>query len=236
MRNTGLEEAQAGIKTAGRNINNLRYADDFTTSTIGLPGGTSGTELPCQCMGLKRPGLDPWVRKISWRRKWQPTPVFLPGKCKDRGAWQATVHRVARVGLNLVTKPTYLLMTVNSKQPQTEHFPATGLIWGHVGKTSISALLTMPKPLTVWITINWKILKEMGIPDHLTCLLRNLYARQEATVRMDMEQWIGSKLGKEYIKAVYCQPAYLTYMHSTSCKMPSWIKNKLESRLLGKYQ
>ena len=49
--------------------------------------------------------------------------------------------------------------------------------------TSISALLTMPKPLTVWITINWKILKEMGIPDHLTCLLRNLYAGQEATVR-----------------------------------------------------
>ena len=50
-------------------------------------------------------------------------------------------------------------------------------------KTSISALLTMPKPLTVWITINWKILKEMGIPDRLTCLLRNLYAGQEATVR-----------------------------------------------------
>ena len=50
-------------------------------------------------------------------------------------------------------------------------------------KTSISALLTMPKPLTVWITINWKILKEMGIPNHLTCLLRNLYAGQEATVR-----------------------------------------------------
>ena len=50
-------------------------------------------------------------------------------------------------------------------------------------KTSISALLTMPKPLTVWITINWKILTEMGIPDHLTCLLRNLYAGQEATVR-----------------------------------------------------
>ena len=50
-------------------------------------------------------------------------------------------------------------------------------------KTSISALLTMPKPLTVWITINWKILKEMGIPDHLVCLLRNLYAGQEATVR-----------------------------------------------------
>ena len=50
-------------------------------------------------------------------------------------------------------------------------------------KTSTSALLTIPKPLTVWITANWKILKEMGIPDHLTCLLRNLYADQEATVR-----------------------------------------------------
>ena len=49
-------------------------------------------------------------------------------------------------------------------------------------KTSISTLLTMPKPLTVWITTNWKILKEMGIPDHLTCLLRNLYTGQEATV------------------------------------------------------
>ena len=50
-------------------------------------------------------------------------------------------------------------------------------------KTSISALLTMPKPLTVWITANWKILKQMGLPDHLTCVLRNLYAGQEATVR-----------------------------------------------------
>ena len=51
-------------------------------------------------------------------------------------------------------------------------------------KASTSALLTMPKPLTMWITKNWKILKEMGIPDHLTCLLRNLYAGQEAAVRI----------------------------------------------------
>ena len=50
-------------------------------------------------------------------------------------------------------------------------------------KTSISALLTVPKPLTMWITTNWKILKEMGIPHHLTCLLRNRYAVQEGTVR-----------------------------------------------------
>ena len=50
-------------------------------------------------------------------------------------------------------------------------------------KTSTSALLTTPTPLTVWITTNWKVLLDMGIPDHLTCLLRNLYAGQQATVR-----------------------------------------------------
>jgi len=50
-------------------------------------------------------------------------------------------------------------------------------------KTSTSALLTMLEPLIVWITTNWKIFQEMGIPDHLTCLLRNLYAGQEGTVR-----------------------------------------------------
>ena len=62
----------------------------------------------------------------------------------------------------------------------------------------------------------WKILKEMGIPDHLTCLLRNLYSGQEAKLELDMEQQTGSKLGKEYVKAVYCHPDYLTCMQSTS--------------------
>ena len=77
------------------------------------------------------------------------------------------------------------------------------------------------KAFVVWITQTyhtvcvghnklWKILQEIGIPDRLTCLLRNLYAGQEATVRTDMEQCTGSKLGKEYVKAVYCHLAYLT--------------------------
>ena len=76
-----------------------------------------------------------------------------------------------------------------------------------------------------------KILKEMGIPDHLTCLLRNLYAGQEATVitRHGTMDWF--QIGKDVIKAVYCQSAYLTSMQSTSCEMPSWVKHKLESRL-----
>ena len=76
----------------------------------------------------------------------------------------------------------------------------------------------------------WRILQEVGIPDHLTCLLRNLYGGQEAT-EPDMEQQTGSKLGKEYNKAVYCHSIYLTSMQSTSCKMPGWKKHKLESRL-----
>ena len=54
----------------------------------------------------------------------------------------------------------------------------------------------------------WKILKEMGIPNHLTCFLRNLCAGQ---LVLDMKQWTGSKSGKEYVKAVYCHPAHLTY-------------------------
>ena len=62
----------------------------------------------------------------------------------------------------------------------------------------------------------WKILQEMGIPDHLTSLLRNLYAGQEATFRIGHGTTDWSKLGKEYIKAVYCHPAYLTYIQSTS--------------------
>ena len=61
----------------------------------------------------------------------------------------------------------------------------------------------------------------MGILDHLICLLRNLYSGQETIVReLDIEQQTGSKSGKEYIRAVYCHPTYLTYMQGTSCEMP----------------
>ena len=81
--------------------------------------------------------------------------------------------------------------------------------------------------------ILWKILKEMGISHHLTCLLRNLYAGQEATVKTGHGTTTGSKLGKEYIKAVYCHPAYLTYMQNTSCEMPGRMKHKLETGFLG---
>ena len=75
-----------------------------------------------------------------------------------------------------------------------------------------SPLLTMPKLLIVWITTNCGKLKEMGIPDHLTCLLRTLYAGQEATVRTGHGtiDWFQIHTPKEYVKAVYCHPAYST--------------------------
>ena len=79
----------------------------------------------------------------------------------------------------------------------------------------------------------WKIIKEIGISDHLICLLRNLYVGQKQQLELDMEQQTGSKSGKEYIKAVCCHPAYLIYMQRTSCEMPGWMKDKLESRLPG---
>ena len=74
------------------------------------------------------------------------------------------------------------------------------------------------------ITKNWKILQEMGIPDHHTCLMRNLYTGQEATVRTGHGTTDWFRLGKEYAKAVYFHLAYLTFMQSTSCKMLGWMK------------
>ena len=79
-------------------------------------------------------------------------------------------------------------------------------------KTSISALLTMPKPLTVWITNTlWKILKEMGIPDHLTCLLRNLYAGQEATVRIGYGTTDWFQIGKGVRQGCILSPCLFNF-------------------------
>ena len=101
-------------------------------------------------------------------------------------------------------------------------------------KTSTSTLLTKPKPLTVWITTNWKILQEMGIPDHLTCLLRNMYAGEEATVRtgQGITDWF--QIGKGD-----CQGCILSLcLFSLYAKYIMWNARlneaQAESRLLGK--
>ena len=101
-------------------------------------------------------------------------------------------------------------------------------------KTSISTLLTMPKPLTVWITIKrWESLKEMGMPDHLTCLLRNLYAGQKATVRIVHGTTDWFQIGKGVCQGCILTPCLCNlYAEYTSREMLGWRKHKLESRLL----
>ena len=79
----------------------------------------------------------------------------------------------------------------------------------------------------------WKILQEIRILNYLICLLWKCIQVKKQQLEPDMEQKIGSKLVKEYVKDVYCHPAYLAYMQSTSCEMPGWMNHKLESRLLG---
>ena len=99
-------------------------------------------------------------------------------------------------------------------------------------KTTTSASLMMLKAFDC-VDHNklWKILEELGILDQFICLLRNLYLSQEET-ELDMEQRTNSKLGMEYVKAVYCHPTHLTSMQSTSCEMLGWMNHKLEARLL----
>ena len=79
----------------------------------------------------------------------------------------------------------------------------------------------------------WKILKEMRVPDHLTCLLRNRYVSQKATVRT-LHRMTCPKLGKEYDKAAYCHPVYLLYMESTSCKNTRLDGSQVRIRIAGR--
>ena len=101
-------------------------------------------------------------------------------------------------------------------------------------KTSTSALLTMPKPLTVWTTTNCgKFLKRWDYQTTWPASWEIWMRVRKQQLELDMEQRTGSKLGKEYIKAIYCHPAYLTYMQRTSWETLGLMKHKLESRLPG---
>ena len=92
----------------------------------------------------------------------------------------------------------------------------------------------MPKPLTVWITTNWKILQAMGIPDHLTCLLRHLYVGQKATVSTGHATTDWFQIGKGVHQGCILSPCLFNlYPEYIMQFMPGWIKHKLESRLPG---
>ena len=101
-------------------------------------------------------------------------------------------------------------------------------------KACSSALLPMLKPLSMWITTNCgKFFKRWVCQTTLPASWEICMQVKKQQLESDMGQQTGSKLGKVYIKAVYCYPVYLIYMHSTSCNMLGWMKHKLESRLLG---
>ena len=101
-------------------------------------------------------------------------------------------------------------------------------------KTSTSASLTMVKTLIVWITTNCgKLLQRWEYQTTFPVSWEICMQVKKQQLELDMEQWTGSKLGKEYIKAVYCHLAYLTYKQTSSSEMLGWKKHKLESRLPG---
>ena len=101
-------------------------------------------------------------------------------------------------------------------------------------KASISALLIMPKLLTVWITTNCgKFWKRWEYQTTWPASWEICMQVKKQQLELVMEQQTGSKLGKEYVKVVYWNPAYLTYMQSTSWEIPGWRKHELDSRLPG---
>ena len=121
-----------------------------------------------------------------------------------------------------------------TEEPEIKLPTSTGSSKKHESSRKTSALLTMLKPLTVWITTDCgKFLKRWEYKTTWPASWEICIQVKKQQLEPDMEQQTGSKLGKEYVKAVFCHPAYLTYVQNISCEMPGWMKHKLESRLLG---
>ena len=129
-----------------------------------------------------------------------------------------------KLDLEKAEKPEIKLSTSNGSSKKQES----------PRKTSTSVLLSMPKPLTVWITTNCgKFLKRWECQTTWSACWEICMQVKKQQLELDMELQTDSKWGKKYVKAVYCHPAYLTYMQSISWEMLGWRKHKLESRLLG---
>ena len=129
-----------------------------------------------------------------------------------------------KLGLEKTEEPEIKLPTSNGSYKKQ----------GNSRKTSTTASLTMLKPLTAWITTNCgKFFKRWEYQITLPASCETCMQVKKQKLELNMEQRTDSKLGKKYVKAVYCHPAYLTYMQSTSCRMSGWMNHKLESRLQG---
>ena len=130
----------------------------------------------------------------------------------------------------------FKLVLEKAEEPEIKLPKSAGSLKKQEGsrKTSISALLTTPKPLTVWITISCgKFWKRWEYQTTWPASWETYMQVRKQQLELDMEQQTGSKQEKEYVKDVYCHPAYLTSMQSTSWETLGWKKHKLESRLPG---
>ena len=131
---------------------------------------------------------------------------------------------MCKLGLEKTKEPGIKLLTFVGSQKKQENSR----------ETSTSASLTMLKPLIVWTITNCgKLLKRWEYQTTLPVSWETYMQIKKQQLEQNTEQWTVSKLGKEYVEAVYCHPAYLTSMHSTSYKMSGWKNHKLKSRLLG---
>ena len=184
---------------------------------------------------------------MHWRRKWQPTPVFLPGESnpRDRGAWWAAVYGVTQGRTRLKrlssssrsSKVVLKILQARFQEYMNSGLPdvQAGFRKGRGTREQIANILWIIEKAREFhknfyfcfidyakafdcVDHNklWKNLKEMGIPDNLTCLLRNLYAGQEAKVRTGHGTTDWFQIGKGVCQGCICHPAYLTYMQSTS--------------------
>ena len=182
-------------------------------------------------------------RSQDWKR-W----VFIPkkGNAKECSNYCTTafISNASKVMVKILQArlqqyenfQMFKLVLEKAEEPETKLPLSTGSLKKQESsiKTITSALLTRPKPLTMWIMTNCgKFFKRWEYQTILPASWEICVRVKKQELELDTEQQTGSKLGKEYIKAVYCHPAYLTYMQSTSREMPGWIKHKLDSRLLG---
>ena len=208
---------------------------------LGFPGG-SEDKASAQNAGNK---FDPWAGKIPWRRKWQPTPVLLPGKSHG---WRSLVGYSpwGRKELNMT---------------EQLHFHLCIAKWLHNKLTSITSyshsvflvrellrftlLVTFKYTIQYehshhivhymsriyfpynWKYVLWKILKEMGIPDHLTCLLRNLYAGQEAAVKTGHKTRDWFQIGKVVHQGYTLSPCLFNLYAEYLMSMLDWMKHKV---------
>ena len=251
----------------GPKKDNAKECSNYLTTALislasrDLPHSSVSKESTCNARDL---GSVPGFGRSSGEGNGNPLQYSCLENPMDRGAWQATVHEVARVRHDLATKPSppppplasqimlkilqaRLQQYVNHEildvqagfrkgrgtRDQITHNAGSQKMQGNSGETSTSASLTMLKSLTVWITTNCgKFLKRRGYQTTLPASWETwVQVKKQALGLHGAKDWF--KIGKEYMKAVYCHPAYLTYMQSTACEMPGWMKLKLESRLPG---